>query len=123
MPTEHRAFVERLEMGTSLRQYVIRGSAAHEVRENYNAGLEQLEEFRSTHLEYAHRYIIQQSRGDNKNPNTIGTGGTPFASYLKKHRDETRAHRIDKRGSWQIIGKAESSLTGLSGARFIIGEK
>lgn len=108
MPPEHRAFVERLEMGPSLRQYVIRGSAAHEVRENYNAVLEQLEKFRSTHLEYAHRYIIQQSRGDNKNPNTVGTGGTPFAPYLKKHRDETRAHRIDKPGSWRIIGKAES---------------
>jgi indoleamine 2,3-dioxygenase len=25
----------------------------------------------------------------------VGTGGTPFMKYLKKHRDESGAHRLE----------------------------
>jgi indoleamine 2,3-dioxygenase len=93
MPPEHRAFVERLESGPAVREFVSRHKNSV-LRAAYNSAVEQLEEFRSTHLEYAHRYIIKQSRGGRKNPNTVGTGGTPFGPYLKKHRDETRLHRL-----------------------------
>jgi indoleamine 2,3-dioxygenase len=54
-----------------------------------NACVKALEEFRSLHFEYAATYIFQQAQTDSKNPHAVGTGGTPFMEYLKKHRDET----------------------------------
>jgi indoleamine 2,3-dioxygenase len=50
--------------------------------------------FRAKHLEYAARYIHQPSERATANPAGVGTGGTPFMSYLKKHCDETEAHLI-----------------------------
>ena len=49
---------------------------------------------RTLHLDYAGRYIFRQAQTDPKNPHAVGTGGTPFMQYLKKHRDETALHRI-----------------------------
>jgi indoleamine 2,3-dioxygenase len=60
----------------------------------YNACVEGVESFRSLHLEYAARYIFSQAQTGEKNPHAVGTGGTPFMQYLKKHRDETALHRI-----------------------------
>jgi indoleamine 2,3-dioxygenase len=96
MPPAHRAFIAAVEAGASVRDYVL----AHReqmptLSANYNAAVEGLERFRSTHLEYAHSYIIKQSRGGARNPNSVGTGGTPFGPYLKKHRDETARGKID----------------------------
>jgi indoleamine 2,3-dioxygenase len=96
MPPAHRAFIAAVEAGASVRDYVI----AHReqmpaLSANYNAAVEGLERFRSTHLEYAHSYIIKQSRGGTRNPNSVGTGGTPFGPYLKKHRDETARGKIE----------------------------
>ncbi len=56
--------------------------------------VEALEAFRSLHLEYAAAYIFRQAQTDAKNPHAVGTGGTPFMEYLKKHRDETAEHRL-----------------------------
>jgi indoleamine 2,3-dioxygenase len=53
-----------------------------------------LEDFRSLHFEYAATYIFQQAQTDAKNPHAVGTGGTPFMDYLKKHRDETGQHHL-----------------------------
>jgi indoleamine 2,3-dioxygenase len=93
MPPAHRAFIEALEQGPSIRQYVI----AHQrdqptLRDAYNACVQWIGRFRSKHLEYAGRYIHQQSQQSPDNPTDVGTGGTPFMPYLKKHRDETMAH-------------------------------
>ncbi len=95
MPPKHRAFIEAVESGPSLREFILRhGTAQPTLREVYNAALDGVSSFRSTHLEYAHRYIVKQSRGGARNPNAIGTGGTPFVPYLTKHRDETKSRRI-----------------------------
>lgn len=95
MPPEHRAFIEAIEQGPSLRQYVIE-HCLHQpaLRDAYNACIHWIGRFRSTHLEYAGRYIHQQSQSGLDNPTKVGTGGTPFMPYLKKHRDETAAHLI-----------------------------
>jgi indoleamine 2,3-dioxygenase len=95
MPPRHRAFIEAVEAGPSVRDYVMQHRKKHPaLRERYNDAVDGVERFRSTHLEYAHNYIIKQSRAGHDNPTDVGTGGTPFAPYLKKHRDETTRHRI-----------------------------
>lgn len=97
MPAKHRSFIEAVEAeaGPSIRDYVIRRKTKRpSLREAYNSCVELLTSFRSKHLEYAARYIFQQSQRDPDNPNVVGTGGTPFMPYLKKHRDETTKHLI-----------------------------
>jgi indoleamine 2,3-dioxygenase len=47
------------------------------------------------HLEYAAAYIFRQAQTDAKNPHAVGTGGTPFMEYLKKHRDETAENLVE----------------------------
>src|SRR5207253_1990560 len=102
MPPRHRAFIETVEAGPSVRDYVLRHrDACPGLRDAYNAAVDGIELFRSTHLEYARNYIVKQSQGGKRNPTDVGTGGTPFVPYLKKHRAETRTHKIGqaKRGS------------------------
>jgi indoleamine 2,3-dioxygenase len=95
MPPKHRAFIETVEAGPSVRDYVLRHRGAHpRLRDAYKAAVDGIELFRSTHLEYARNYIVKQSQGGKRNPTDVGTGGTPFVPYLKKHRAETRAHKI-----------------------------
>jgi indoleamine 2,3-dioxygenase len=97
-PPKHRRFIEAVEAGPSVRDFVLRHSQAHPtLRDLYNSAIDGIGNFRSTHLEYAHRYINKQTRGDARNPNSIGTGGTPFMPYLTKHRNETKSHKIAPR--------------------------
>jgi indoleamine 2,3-dioxygenase len=93
MPPRHRAFVEAVEAAPSIREAVASGGS-RELREAYNECLRWLEAFRSTHLDYAARYIYRQSQSSASNPTAVGTGGTPFMPYLKKHRDETGQVRV-----------------------------
>ena len=94
MPPRHRAFLEHVEAGGSVRGAVreLRG-ARPELAEAYDACLRWLEAFRTLHLDYAARYIHAQA-GGGANPSDVGTGGTPFMKYLAKHRDETAADRL-----------------------------
>ncbi len=95
MPPGHRAFLEELEAGPSLREAVRELGTGHpSLVEAYDACLHWLEHFRATHLEYAARYIHRQSQESAANPTAVGTGGTPFMAYLRKHRDETGRHRM-----------------------------
>lgn len=93
MPPAQRAFIESLEARGSVRPFVERSGRCC-LTEVYNSCVEGVERFRSLHLEYAAAYIFRQAQTDLKNPHAVGTGGTPFMQYLKKHRDETAEHRI-----------------------------
>jgi indoleamine 2,3-dioxygenase len=93
MPRGHVAFLEQLERGPSVRDFVSRSQSA-ELRARYDACVAGVEAFRSTHLDYASRYIQKQAQVG-VNPTEYGTGGTPFMRYLKKHRNETHDNRMD----------------------------
>jgi indoleamine 2,3-dioxygenase len=95
MPPRHRAFLEAIESDRPVRAAVLASRESHpEVAEVYDACLHWLEAFRAQHLEYAARYIARQAPHSAANPTDVGTGGTPFMSYLRKHRDETARGRI-----------------------------
>jgi indoleamine 2,3-dioxygenase len=91
MPPAHRAFLQSLEARGSVRPFVQRANRA-KLTELYNACVEYVDRFRALHLEYASAYVFRQAQTDVKNPHAVGTGGTPFMQYLKKHRAETAAH-------------------------------
>lgn len=91
-PIPHRAFIESLQKTSHLRDFArTQGSS---VKDAFNACVEQVARFRTRHLEYAASYINKQAPKDAGNDTDVGTGGTPFMKYLKKHRDENRAQTI-----------------------------
>lgn len=93
MPPAHRRFMEAVETRSTVREAVLR-SGDTTLRDAYNASVENIQRFRALHLEYAASYIYKQQAKDTKNPTSVGTGGTPFMKYLKKHRDESGAHKV-----------------------------
>ena len=92
-PPTHRRFIEDLRTKSSLRQFV-EGAGNKALTELYNESVMKLARFRTRHLEYAASYINKQSKGGAGNDPDVGTGGTPFMKYLKKHRDEAQAHLL-----------------------------
>jgi indoleamine 2,3-dioxygenase len=95
MPPKHRAFIAAVEQEPSLRDYLTGKGAGHaSLHDVYNACVALVERFRTLHLQYAATYIFNQARKEPTNPSSVGTGGTPFMTYLKKHRDETSEHRL-----------------------------
>jgi len=92
MPPGHRDFLAEVEKRSRLRAFV-KDQCGPTVRELYNTCVQHIGDFRAKHLEFAASYIHAQAEsGDN--PVHVGTGGTPFMAYLKKHRDESRRHLI-----------------------------
>jgi len=96
MPPKHRHFIEALERmkddaGRGLLYGYVRDGKQREPRlwESFRQCIHLLGRFRETHLDYADRYIHQQSQHAASNPTEVGTGGTPFMQYLKKHLEET----------------------------------
>lgn len=91
-PRRHRAFIEDMQAASHLRDFA-RGQH-QSLKDAFNACVEQVARFRSRHLEYAAAYINKQASTGVGNDPDVGTGGTPFMKYLKKHRDENRAQTI-----------------------------
>lgn len=90
MPLPHRAFLEQIEQGGTIREFINQHQKqTPTLRELYNSCLESLSYFRQAHLRFAAQYIQKQSQTSLANPTAVGTGGTPFMNYLRKHKDET----------------------------------
>ncbi len=97
MPPAHRAFLEMLEHQQDhdgrplLSGYIMdHKSRKPDLWQAYHECIQLLARFRATHLDYAATYIHQQSEKQSSNPTSVGTGGTPFMEYLKKHLEETK---------------------------------
>jgi len=93
MPVDHRRFIATVEAGPGVRDLVL-ADRHQRLVDAYDECVELVRGFRAKHLEYAATYIQHQAQASATNPTEVGTGGTPFMSYLKKHRDETAAHAV-----------------------------
>ena len=92
-PTDHRRFIDDVRAQSRLRGFVEK--AGHKgLAAAYNSNVQAISDFRTRHLEYAASYINKQGKSTAGNDTDVGTGGTPFMKYLKKHRDETKANLI-----------------------------
>ncbi len=97
MPPRHRAFLHALENQTDGRGRTVLSGYVRDRRQShpelwsaYSACVELLAQFREIHIGYADSYIHRQHQTSSTNPTAVGTGGTPFMTYLQKHLDETR---------------------------------
>lgn len=85
MPPFHRNFILEQENDRNLRDLV----KTDEEKHLYNDCLQEVLDFRKTHLEYAINYIHK------KVDNSKGTGGTPYMEWLSKLVDETEKFFIE----------------------------
>eukprot|EP00164_Ancoracysta_twista_P003240 GFYU01004326.1.p1 GENE.GFYU01004326.1~~GFYU01004326.1.p1 ORF type:complete len:432 (+),score=104.34 GFYU01004326.1:34-1296(+) len=109
MPVKHRRFIESLgSLKPTMREMIdvsdhegpasdgSSGSDEHlpgSLADTYNYCLEQLQVFRSVHIQFVTQYILQQK---NKTivPQGVGTGGTNPVVFLKDVRDAVVAKRF-----------------------------
>jgi indoleamine 2,3-dioxygenase len=97
MPPRHRAFLQALEQFTDdLRRPLLAGYVrdrkigSPDLWTAYCTCIDLLAQFRQIHIGYADSYIYRQHQAHESNPTAVGTGGTPFMTYLQKHLDETK---------------------------------
>lgn len=86
MPKPHREFIQEINP-LALRDYIQKVQNPPLV-DAYNETLQQLLSFRQMHIRYAASYIANQS------PDSIGTGGTEFMTWLQKLIDETEVQLL-----------------------------
>ncbi|MEO1046144.1 MAG: indoleamine 2,3-dioxygenase [Pseudomonadota bacterium] len=92
-PKGHRRFIDDVRASSGVRPFA-KHVQSPALNDAYNANIQAVADFRSRHLEYAASYINKQGRKHAGNDTEVGTGGTPFMRYLKKHRDETQANLL-----------------------------
>ncbi|MCH9696627.1 MAG: indoleamine 2,3-dioxygenase [Gammaproteobacteria bacterium] len=80
MPARHRLLIEQIEVMPSVR--------LPEYRDSFNSILDQIVEFRTVHMSWAHDYIHKHV----KDPR--GTGGTPYLQWLDQLLKETEAYKL-----------------------------
>lgn len=102
-PPRHRKLIEDVAARSTLRDFVVAQNDAS-LTDLYDDIINHVQKFRTRHLEYAANYINKQARDSEGNPVDIGTGGTPFMKYLKKHRDESRHHFLNKERGERLAG-------------------
>ncbi len=97
MPPRHRLFLCSLEqasddLGRPLLSGFVRDRKFRrsDLWTAYSACVDLLAQFREIHIGYADSYIHRQHQAHASNPTAVGTGGTPFMTYLQKHLDETK---------------------------------
>ena len=97
MPPRHRTFLQVLEKTTDDLGRPLLSGYVHDRRFRnpdlwtaYCSCVDLLAEFRQIHIGYADSYIYRQHQAHASNPTAVGTGGTPFMTYLQKHLDETK---------------------------------
>jgi indoleamine 2,3-dioxygenase len=97
MPPRHRAFIQALESRTDDRGRALLSGYVHDRKQRhpklwsaYRECVSLLAQFREIHIGYADSYIHRQHQTSTTNPTAVGTGGTPFMTYLQKHLDETK---------------------------------
>ncbi len=92
-PQGHRRFVDDVRASSRLRPFAQKVESQG-LNDAYNANIQAMADFRTRHLEYAASYINKQGKKTSGNDTEVGTGGTPFMRYLKKHRDETKGNLL-----------------------------
>lgn len=118
MPPAHRAFLQQLGAGPSVRQAVQQltttaapgissssngggdgngsraaattGSSNASLLEAYDAAVSELDKFRGQHRAFARQYIAQWSEKE------VGTGGSNFMPALTGYKNTTAAHKLSK---------------------------
>lgn len=97
MPLPHRRFLETVEQGPKIRDFILQQPSSdflQKIKKSFNQIIELIHQFRSTHIHYAAQYIQKQHISTPGNPTEVGTGGTPFMEYLRKHQQETLHYLI-----------------------------
>ncbi|XP_064606090.1 indoleamine 2,3-dioxygenase 2-like [Liolophura sinensis] len=94
MPPDHRKFIDMIENGPSLREYVLKSNCA-DLKTAFEKCLGTLIDFRSYHLTIVAKYVVSMSHRMGRNQvyasvSKQGTGGSSVVPFLKSVRSTTQ---------------------------------